>query len=189
MNSEIFVFPYAKVVKKDDFIMRLSEYLEVGKKMETACTNAGISQRDMAMKLALSNFSYSNYENGYSEPPAEIIVKFCDVLNITMENLLELKVAAPKTATVRTFADLLSILIDLDRRGLSIKGNTTYSQQDNQLMAHLSLDIKNAQIATFILDWNKVNEELASGAMDEDEYHVWLEDTLKLFNVPIDDYV
>lgn len=56
-------------------------------------------------------------------------------------------------------------------------------------MAHLSLDIKNAQIATFIPDWNKVNEELASGLMDEDEYQVWLEDTLKLFNVPIDDYV
>lgn len=169
--------------------MRLSEYLEVGKKMKTARTNAGISQRDMAIKLSLSNSSYSNYENGYSEPPAEIIVKFCDVLNITMENLLELKVAAPKTATVRTFADLLSILIDLDRRGLSIKGNTTYSQQDNQLMAHLSLDIKNAQLATFIPDWNKVNEELASGLMDDDEYRVWLEDTLKLFNVPIDDYL
>lgn len=106
----------------------------------------------MAIKSTLSNSSYSNYENGYSEPPAEIIVKFRDVLNITMENLLELNVAAPKTATVRTFADLLSIPIDLDRRGLSIKGNTTYSQQDNQLMAHLSLDIKNAKIATFIPD-------------------------------------
>ena len=106
----------------------------------------------MAIKSTLSNSSYSNYENGYSEPPAEIIVKFRDVLNITMENLLELKVATPKTATVRTFADLLSIPIDLDRRGLSIKGNTTYSQQDNQLMAHLSLDIKNAKIATFIPD-------------------------------------
>lgn len=76
--------------------MRLSEYLEVGKKMKTARTSAGISQRDMAIKLALSNSSYSNYENGYSEPPAEVIVKFCDVLNITMENLLELKVAASK---------------------------------------------------------------------------------------------
>ncbi len=76
--------------------MRLSEYLEVGTKTKTARTNAGISQRDMAIKLALSNSSYSNYENGYSEPPAEIIIKFCDVLNITMENLLELKVAAPK---------------------------------------------------------------------------------------------
>ena len=169
--------------------MRLSEYLEIGRKMKTARTNAGISQRDMAIKLGLSNSSYSNYENGYSEPSAEIIIKFCDILKITMGDLLELKVAAPQHATVRTFADLISILIDLDRRGLSIKGNTTYSQQDNQLMAHLSLDIKNAQLATFIPDWNKVNEELATGAMDEDEYQAWLEDTRRLFNLAIDDYV
>ena len=169
--------------------MQLSEYLEVGKKMKTARTNAGISQRDMAGRLALSNSSYSNYENGYSEPPAEIIMKFCNALGITLEDLLGLKVATPKYDTVKTFADLISILIDLDRRGLPIKGNTTYSQQGNQLTAHLSLDIKNAQIATFIPDWNKVNEELASGLMDEEEYQMWLEDTLKLFNVPIDEYV
>jgi hypothetical protein len=56
-------------------------------------------------------------------------------------------------------------------------------------MAHLSLDIKNAQLATFIPDWNKVNKELASGAMDEDAYPAWLEDTLKLFNIPINDYI
>ena len=93
--------------------MRLSEYLEIGRKMKTARTNAGISQRDMAIKLGLSNSSYSNYENGYSEPPAEIIIKFCDILKITMGDLLELKVAAPQHATVRTFADLISILIDL----------------------------------------------------------------------------
>ena len=84
---------------------------------------------------------------------------------------------------------MISILIDLDRRGLPIKGTTTYSQRNNQLMAHLTLDIKNAQIATFIPDWNEVNKDLASGMMDEDEYQMWLEDTLRLFNVQIDDYV
>jgi len=77
----------------------------------------------------------------------------------------------------------------LDRRGLPIKGTTTYSRRDNQLMAHLTLDIKNAQIATFIPDWNEVNKELASGMMDEDDYQMWLEDTLRLFNVQIDDYI
>ena len=106
-----------------------------------------------------------------------------------MNDLLEVKVVAPKTASVKTFADFLAILIDLDRRGLRIKGNTTYSQENNQLMAHLSLDIPNAQIATFIPDWNKVNQQLADGLMDEYEYKMWLEDTLKLFNVPIEDFV
>lgn len=56
-------------------------------------------------------------------------------------------------------------------------------------MAHLSLNIKNAQLATFILDWNSVNEKLASRQMDEDEYQMWLENTLKIFNVKIDEYV
>lgn len=169
--------------------MRLGEYFEIGKRMKQTRTNAGINQRDMSSRLSLTNSSYSNYENGYSEPPVETILKFCDTLGITLNDLLEIKITSNKSATVNTFADFFSILIDLDRRGLQIKGNTTYSQEDNQLTAHLTLDIPNAQIATFIPDWNKVNQALIFGKMDKEEYDMWLEDTLKLFNVPIDEYI
>ena len=169
--------------------MRLGEYFEIGKRMKQARTNAGINQREMSAKLSLSNSSYSNYENGYSEPPVETILKFCDILGITLNDLLDLKIVSNRSFSVKTFADFLAILIDLDRRGLQIKGNTTYSQQDNQLTAHLTLDIPKAQIATFIPDWNKTNQELASGKIDKEEYDIWLEDTLKLFNVPIDEYL
>ena len=65
----------------------------------------------------------------------------------------------------------------------------SFSQEDNQLTTHLTLDIPNAQIATFIPDWNKVNQALISGKMNKEEYDMWLEDTLKLFNVPIDEYI
>ena len=143
----------------------------------------------MSSRLSLTNSLYSNYENGYSEPPVETILKFCDTLGITLNDLLEIKITSNKSATVNTFADFFSILIDLDRRGLQIKGNTTYSQEDNQLTAYLTLDIPNAQIATFIPDWNKVNQALISSKMDKEEYDMWLEDTLKLFNVPIDEYI
>ena len=148
-----------------------------------------IKQDTIAKFLGVSQQTYSNYENGYSEPPVETILKFCDTLGITLNDLLEIKITSNKTATVNTFADFFSILIDLDRRGLQIKGNTTYSQEDNQLTAHLTLDIPNAQIATFIPDWNKINQALISGKMDKEEYDMWLEDTLKLFNVPIDEYI
>lgn len=169
--------------------MRISEYLEIGNKLKTARTNAGISQRSMATQLSLTYSTYSNYENGYSEPPMEVISKFCDILKISVDQLLELKLSPSSRTSVKTFAELLSIIIDLDRRGLSIKGATTYSQEDNQLMAHLSLDIANAQLATFIPDWNNVNAKLKDGTMDEDEYKMWLEDTLRMFNVSIDEFL
>ena len=114
---------------------------------------------------------------------------FICTLKISLNDLLEIKITSNKSATVNTFADFFSILIDLDRRGLQIKGKTTYSQEDNQLTAHLTLDIPNAQIAAFIPDWNKVNQALISGKMDKEEYGMRLEDTLKLFNVPIDEYI
>lgn len=34
-----------------------------------------------------------------------------------------------------------------------------------------------------------INQALTSGKMDKEEYDIWLEDTLKLFNVPIDEYI
>ncbi len=188
-NTLNFVFRCDKFILLGGFTMRLGEYFEVGKRMKQARTNAGINQRDMSARLSLTNSSYSNYENGYSEPPVEIILKFCEVLGITLSDLLEVKITSGKSLTVKTFADFLAILIDLDRRGLHIKGNTTYSQQQNQLTAHLTLDIPNAQIATFIPDWNKINQNLASGKMDKEEYDMWLEDILRLFNVPIDEYI
>ena len=117
------------------------------------------------------------------------IENFCDAVNITINDLLELKVDNGVPSHLKTFAELLGILIDLDRRGLSIKGETTYSPKENQLTAHLSLDIANAQLATFIPDWNNINEKLAAGSISEEEYDFWLKDTLSLFNVPIDDFL
>ena len=170
-------------------IMRIGEYLEIGNKMKTARMNAAINQRSMAKKLQLTYSTYSNYENGYSEPPMEIILKFCDIIGITVEELFGMKLNTSRSSHLRTFSEFLEIIIDLDRRGLPITGLTTYSQKENQLIAHLTLDIKNAQIATFIPDWNKVNQQMKDGLMDDEEYEMWLEDTLKLFNVPIDEYL
>ncbi len=169
--------------------MRISDYFQIGDRLKTIRKNKGHSQRAMANDLGLSFSTYSNYENGYSEPPMEIIEKFCGLVGITIADLFEMQLSGNNLATIKTFSELISILIDLDRRGLPIKSSTTYSQADNQLTAHLTLDIANAQLATFIPDWNKINEEYRSGLMDDDEYKAWLKDTLSIFNVPIDDYI
>ncbi len=169
--------------------MKLSEYLEIGKKMKAARTEAGISQREMAKKLDLGASSYSNYENGYSEPPVEIVLKFCDLINISFEDLLGQKVPVRKSFEIETFSDLLSVLIDLDRQGIPVKLKTSYIQEENQLVAHLEFDISSPQLASVIPDWNKKHDQLENGIIDADEYQKWLDEELRIFNVPIDEYV
>ena len=169
--------------------MRISEYLQVGQKMKTARKGHRYSQRAMAKELNLSFSTYSNYENGYSEPPMEVIRQFCAILEISENELFEMNISSPKRTSVETFSDFLAILIDLDRRGMPIRGTTTYTQEENRLLAHLTIDIKNSQIATFIPDWNKVNREVECGLMEEEEYRMWLEDTMKIFDVPIEEYL
>lgn len=47
----------------------------------------------------------------------------------------------------------------------------------------------NAQIAKFIPDWNKVNSDYKAGKMSQKEYDAWLESILRIFNVPINDFL
>lgn len=169
--------------------MRISEYLMISEKMKSARIQANISQRKMATALGLGFSTYSNYENAYSEPTMEIIQSFCNELNISVSDLLEVKVNESKITSVKTFAELFAILIDLDKRGLPIERSVTFSQEDNELIGHLKLDFHNPQLATLIPDWNKVNKDFESGLMDDDDYKIWLEDVLSMFNIPIDSYI
>lgn len=65
--------------------MRISQYLCIDKRLKSFRRDKGITQRDMALKLGLSYSRYSNYENGYSEPPVEVIQKFCSIIGINEE--------------------------------------------------------------------------------------------------------
>lgn len=70
--------------------MGINQYIKVGKKMKDLRKERGIPQKEMAKKLGLAVSTYSNYENGYREPPLDIIESFCNLLNITLEELLNL---------------------------------------------------------------------------------------------------
>lgn len=68
--------------------MGINELIKIGTRMKNIRKQHGISQKDMAMKLELSNSTYSNYENGHREPPLDVIEHFCQVLSIDATGLL-----------------------------------------------------------------------------------------------------
>ena len=51
--------------------MRISQYLDLPKKMYDARTKSGMSQKYIADKMGITKQSYSRYENGIAEPSIE----------------------------------------------------------------------------------------------------------------------
>lgn len=66
-----------------------SACLKSATQIRTALENT-YSQRAVAMEQNLTISTYSNYENGYREPPMEVIEQFCNLLGITVNGLQQL---------------------------------------------------------------------------------------------------
>ena len=165
--------------------MRLSEYLEISQKLKEARTNSGYSQRDMAKKLNLSNSAYSNYENGYSEPPVEILKAFCFEVGIELNDLLELEIKEKKRPPVETFTHILDDMLELQEIGIPV----TYSQYLNGMILSGTYSFESSQLATMGTAVEELNQKLAAKQISKKEYEQNIENLRKMFTVPIRDYI
>ena len=163
--------------------MRISHYLELDKKMKNLRVASGMSQKDMAAKLDLSVPSYSNYENGYSEPPMEILQKFCEILNVSVSDLFGFNVPANTKTNLKTYSDILRLIISLKKAGLNVDCSVTPNKETRRLRADI---IENPQMSAMLSKWNELNDDLEKDKIDSDEYNIWLEDLMSSFNIPIE---
>ena len=165
--------------------MRLSEYLEINKKLKEARTSSGYTQSEMAKKLGLSNSAYSNYENGYSEPPVEVLTAFCTETGIELKDLLELEIKEKKRPPVETFTHILDDMMELQKLGI----NVSYNQVLDGMNLKGIYTFNSQQLATMGTGIEELNRKLAARGISQEEYNQNIENLRKMFNVPIKDYI
>ena len=68
--------------------MKISQYLDLPRKMRDARKKAGLSQKYIAEKLDITQQSYARYENGVAEPSIEGLEIFCKEVHTTIPKLL-----------------------------------------------------------------------------------------------------
>ena len=71
--------------------MGINDYIKIGSKIKEARIEKGIKQNEMANLLNINVSTYSNYENDYREPEINLIYSICDILKISIDELLNLK--------------------------------------------------------------------------------------------------
>ena len=68
--------------------MKISQYLDLPRKMRDARKKAGLSQKYVAEKMEITKQSYFRYEHGISEPSIENLEIFCREVHTTIPELL-----------------------------------------------------------------------------------------------------
>ena len=166
--------------------MRIAHYLHVDKRLKSFRVGADMSQKEMAAKLELSVPTYSNYENGYSEPPVEVIQKFCSIIGIDEDLFFGFTVTREDNLIINTFSDILKVIMELKSAGIPVVCSTTANTKTRRLEASINID--SPQIASLISRWNELNSDLASDKIDTDEYNIWIDSLMNSFNIPIENY-
>lgn len=166
--------------------MRIAHYLHIDKRLKSFRIGADMSQKEMAAKLELSVPTYSNYENGYSEPPMEIIQKFCSIIGINEDLFFGFTVKRDEDISINTFSDIMKVIMEIKNAGIPIECTTSVNTDTRRLVA--SINIESPQVASLISRWNELNNELQSDKIDTDEYNIWIDSMMNSFNIPIENY-
>ncbi|MEG1502412.1 MAG: XRE family transcriptional regulator, partial [Synergistaceae bacterium] len=64
---------------------------EIGSRIKILREQIGINQTEFSEKIGVSNSRVSNWEKGINRPDVDILSKICDVLNVSADDLLNLK--------------------------------------------------------------------------------------------------
>ena len=124
--------------------MRIAHYLHVDKRLKSFRMGADISQKEMAAKLELSVPTYSNYENGYSEPPMELIRAGIPVECSTSVNTATRRLVASINIESPQIASLISHWNELNKELESEKiDSDEYNIWIDSLMNSFNIPVEN----------------------------------------------
>ncbi len=66
---------------------------EIGMRLRKYREKSGLSQKELAELLGISNSRISNWEQGINRPDADILADLCRALNVSPSELLDVRLA------------------------------------------------------------------------------------------------
>lgn len=166
--------------------MKISQYLELPKKMRDARLKAGLSQQFIAKKLGISQQSYARYENGIADPTIETLEIFCREVHMTIPELLGIIDPLTEREPITTFSEWIYVLNELENHGIKIN----YDVEDVRLGYMTGVyKIEQTQIGTIALLLKNMHNELDTSQISEEGYQRKIKEMIESFNVPISEYI
>ena len=166
--------------------MRISQYLDLPKKMYDARTKSGMSQKYIADKMGITKQSYSRYENGIAEPSIESLEIFCKEVHVTIPELLGINDPTTGYTPITHFSQWLYMLKELEDHGIDIDYDVENVTPGSMTGIY---KIDQTQIGTIALVLKDLHHKLESSKITHGEYDTKINELISIYNVPISEYV
>lgn len=143
-----------------------------------------ISQADFSDSLGLKKQTYSAYEKSINNPPITVLINISEKYDVSLDWLCGLTDDNGRSkVTFDTYADVLNVIFEIGMLDIAqTKDNSCDSGHD-----HLGIFFDNENINEALKDWKKMHDLLRDGFVDEEVYSLWVEKTLKKYNMKIAD--
>ena len=92
---------------------------ETGERIRRIRKDRGLSQKDFAVKLGVSNSRVSNWEQGINRPDADILAQICRVLNVSPGEILDVHISEDEyseheKALIRSYREKADLRVAVD---------------------------------------------------------------------------
>ena len=123
---------------------------------------AGLTQRQLAEKVDLSEQAIRMYELGKREPSIDVIIRIGEALDVAPESLRGVKVESAREALELLFAldEKYGLTPHIDENGIS-------------LVLDMRKTVASQKFVYAIQAWDAKEKELTGGAITQEEFDSW----------------
>ncbi len=135
--------------------------MAVGTRIRTLRNASGMTQRDLAQKVGLTEAAVRNYELGLRTPKPAKLAQMAEALGVSPDALREVEVSDARGA--------LELLFRAERQ-LGLKPVV----EDGRILVEVDKSVPGAQKTVMAMKaWQRMADQLAAGEITEDEYELW----------------
>ena len=148
-----------------------------------------LTQTELATKLETNQAAVSAWELGDRLPGTEFLYKMATEFNVSIDWLLGLSDRMYLNGGVKTYTDLLRLLVAVlsakDSKNMNSVFELTFDN-DNAVLGGVILTVEDIHIRDFLTQWESIYKLYMSHVVDKEIYDLWLEKHYAEMNEPID---
>lgn len=158
-----------------------------GKRLKQLRENKKMNQKEFAKVLGITPATLSTYEKAGKYPAVPKLIEIAQKADTSIDWLLGLNDATITQNKIKTYSDIIKLLVDLSKvKNLIIDikqseyadyGGGSYRTE----LCGVLFQTRCFDFEKFFDDWTKMNGLYKNNSIDEEVYNLWIEKTLNKF--------